>query len=263
MHPIIEAFLSVAGGQGKSTMSKNLAGSKRNARRVSVEEINEGDGTPDLQLRLAEFPDLVVMLKKFSGSENISVDFGASSAGSNEDGGLRQMLLTYRRTTATFNFWVVPVTDDDHGRDGGHKTVKLLRDVGVPGNKIVVLFNMLKVGTKPAELRQRFAAFFAYRDIGVHVCEVPIFKHEIIAKLRNRKRDDQDETVYSLAAELDSTDWDCLRNAARKAGDEQEVDAICEREAEAEAAAFACENLDQVWAATPLGASTVATGASS
>jgi hypothetical protein len=240
------AEMSVAGGVGKSTLDKNWLSAILGARRAAVEEINRGDGTPDLKVTLAEFEDLVVLLKK-NEHEHVVIDIGASSTAN----GLQHVLARYKRTLASVDFWVIPVIGNEHALDGAIQAVRILREqLAVPASRIVVIPNRVSPGTTPQNLVRQFGPVYALRKIGVFVSDVPVFEHQIFEHLKDQTRDGKDETVYSVAG--DTRDFRALKKAAREARDERALDDLADREVKVEAAEFAVENLNAVWAATPM-----------
>lgn len=247
---ICVAVINLAGGSGKSTLEKHLISSKLKSRRAAVEEVNAGDGTPDLKVGVGDIETLVVLLKK-NEDRHVSIDFGASSGAA-----LQHVLARYKRTVMAIDFWVIPVLSTEHSMDGAVKAVKLLRELGVDAQRIVVIPNRVEPGTSTTKLKGRFAPVYELRQIGVYVSEVPVFDHEVFESLKNQVRDDVDETVYTVA--MDARDFRSLKRAARAAGDELALDSLAEREAQIEAAEFAVENLDAVWSASPLAAALAA-----
>ncbi|MES2999476.1 MAG: hypothetical protein V4787_02190 [Pseudomonadota bacterium] len=246
LNVISVAVSNMAGGSGKSMLVKQLLVPNLRAWRAAVEDVNSGDGTPDFQVGLSDFEDLVVLHKK-TVDQSMVVDIGASAGTA-----LQHVLARYKRTVNAFDFWVVPVMANEHSMDGALKSVKLLRELAVPAQRILVLPNRIAPGTSPEKLKSRLAPVYALRKIGVYVSEVAVLEHQVFETLKNKTLEGRDETVYSVAA--DSRDFRALKRAARSTGDEAALDALAEREAVIEAAEFAVENLDVVWAASPLAA---------
>lgn len=248
---IIAGIVNVAGGSGKSTCDWQWVSKKLNAKRIAVEEINGGVGHYDLSVSAAEFEDAVAALRK-NRKDNIVIDIGASTAGA----GMKDILASYPRLLGNIDWWFVPVTAKEHSIDGARKTVVILRELGVPKEKILVIPNDVqpsKVPGKPLKWREDFASVYEMRERGVFVPDTPLFHHAIVAQWQKKEYNhgfELTDSVYSIAATYDQVEQELF--AAQDAGDEALEHAKARRLVACEACEAVIKNFDRTWDELPI-----------
>ena len=131
------AVINFSGNTGKSTLTKNLLVPQiPGCKRISIEEINEGDGKSDLDIGASLFRNLAAELNVADDDQHFVIDIGASAAKS-----MLSHFATLRTTRSDISFWVVPVTSQVKQRADTLNTVKALIEIGVKPERIVVVAN--------------------------------------------------------------------------------------------------------------------------
>lgn len=144
------AILNFSGNVGKTTIARHLLQPRMNkAELFSVETINADDGGNtsrgkefvDTQIRMAIVDDAVCDI----GASNIEqvIQVMAQNPGSHED----------------FDYFVIPVTPSPKQQRDTISTIEALAQLGVPAEKIRVLFNQVEMGDKPENV---FSGLFEY-----------------------------------------------------------------------------------------------------
>lgn len=190
------AVMNFSGNAGKSTISRHLLAPRmNNAAVIPVETINSDD-TEDTALNLKgrQFAELMEALAVM---DDAVVDVGAS----NVESFIAQM-KDYRGSHEDFDYFVVPTVPKKKQIRDTIATIDTLREIGVPADKIRVVFNMVE---RDEDVERAFSGLFDYhQDAGSFTLRpgAVIGVSEIFGKIGNSSIQEilSDET--DLKAEL-------------------------------------------------------------
>lgn len=130
------AVISFSGNVGKSTISRHLLLPRMpGARIISIESINAGE-EDDHVIRGRQFAELQEYLQVI---DNVIVDIGASNI---ED--LLALMRRYRGSHEDFDVFIVPTVPAVKQQRDTMATLAELSRLGVPADKVRVLFNMVE-----------------------------------------------------------------------------------------------------------------------
>lgn len=147
------AITNFSGNVGKSTIARHFLAPRMNAAKIiSVESINS-DGSEDEAIRGKQFGELINALTLL---DDVVVDVGASNVESFIDN-----MRKYHGSHEDFDYFVVPVTAPKKQQVDTISTISTLRKLGVPAEKIKVIFNILET---EEEVEHVFPAIIAYYD---------------------------------------------------------------------------------------------------
>ena len=154
-------IINLSGNTGKTTLAKHLLSPLLNARRVQIEDVNSGDGEPDLELAAGKFKALAAELNVADDDENFVIDIGASNAKP-----MIEHFSALKSTRAGIDFWIIPVVPPSKQKVDSLNTASTLMKIGVDPEKIVMVLNNV-VDTDSIE--HDFAAIFGVGKLGIHV----------------------------------------------------------------------------------------------
>lgn len=147
------AVMNFSGNVGKSTISRHLLASRINANVISVESINSDGENNDDAVRGKNFQELMDIL---SLSDSLVVDVGASNV---EDFITR--MQAYKGSHDDFDLYVIPTVSKNKQMKDTISTVETLSEIGVPPEKIRLVFNMVEADEDPSEV---FAGLITYAE---------------------------------------------------------------------------------------------------
>ncbi len=233
--PVRLAILNMAGGVGKSTLSRHgIAPQIPGAVLVCVEDWNSGDGKADLQISASKFYDLVPQIN----TDDISLvlDTGTSN--------VRAMLKHFAELDLTrerFDIWLVPTRTGAKEKLDTLKTIQLLIEMGVDPSKIVVIaVAVVDVG----QFEHDFGPIIlAAKENGFHFAEQPMLFNAVYDMLKGG-----DKTVFEIVAAR--PDFDVLRVQVR--GDEKRMVELGKEMLIYSLSLTATRNLRAVFASTPI-----------
>lgn len=231
------AVINLSGNTGKTTLSKHLLAPQLNARRVQIEDVNVGDGEPDLELAASKFKSLAAELNAADDSESFVIDVGASNAKA-----VVEHFSQLKSTRADIDFWVIPVVPASKQKSDSINTASTLMKIGVKADRIVMVLNNI-VDTQSVE--HDFAVILALRELGIHVADQAILANEVFEMLKG-----QSESVFDIAK--NRPDFKALMKAAREAGNKDEVLNLGTKMVTQDMAEDAAENLKAVFESTPI-----------
>lgn len=147
------AVMNFSGNAGKSTISRHLLAPRmNNATVIPIESINsDGDGSDDIAIRGRQFADLMEALAVM---ENAVVDVGAS----NVEDFIGQM-KDYHGSHEDFDYFVVPTVPKRKQIRDTIATIDTLHEIGVPADKIRVVFNMVE---RDEDVERAFSGLFDF-----------------------------------------------------------------------------------------------------
>lgn len=186
------AVLNFSGNVGKSTVARHLLAPRMNdAMVIAVETINS-DGSDDEALKAKQFDELQ---ETYAIIPNAVIDVGASNI---EEFMVR--MSQYKGSHKDFDFFVVPTVAKNKQLRDTISTIDALAEIGVPPQKIRLLFNMVEADDEPERV---FSGLFAYqastkkcvinRDALLHV-------NELYSKLTGAE-----QNINAIVT--DPTDW--------------------------------------------------------
>lgn len=152
--------LNISGNVGKTTISIHMLRPRiKDANIISVENLNSGiedfkleDAETIKGKRFGELADSVLLV------EAVIVDVGASNV---ED--FLNLMAQYSGSHEDYDFFVIPATSQEKQIKDTITTIQLVSDLGVPAEKIRVLFNSVELDDS-MELDE-FNALFGYHHL--------------------------------------------------------------------------------------------------
>lgn len=196
--------MNFSGNVGKSTISRHLFLTRlENANLIPIESINS-DGSEDEQFRGNQFGELLKSLPYF---DNAIIDVGASNV---ED--FINLMRKYDGSHEHFDLFVIPTVSKRKQINDTISTIATLNEIGVPAEKIVVVFNMVE---DTEEIEKTFESLFKYHakeKAFILKRKAVIHENELFVNLKDSSTsvDDllNDETDYKalMAATPDKTE---------------------------------------------------------
>lgn len=206
------ALINYSGNVGKSTLAKHMFLPRmKDAALIPVETFNTNRFKDVENVSGDEFGDMMEFVNM---QENALVDVGSSNSGD-----FIRLMKQYRGSHKDFDYYIVPIAPGDKEEEDTVNTIEKLSGMGVPANKIKMMFNIVppKITTK-AKLEALFSTIFAYHKEDKKFTIYPdaiIYETEIFQKLK--ETDNVTAEIPELAA--DETDY---RAKLKQAKDEAE-----------------------------------------
>lgn len=228
------AVTSYSGNVGKTTISRHcLLPRMKGARLVSIESINADDAQAQA-LRGRQFAELQEFMQTV---DDVVVDIGASNV---EE--LLTLMRRYRGSHEDFDYFVVPTVPALKQQQDTIATVVELSNLGVPADRIRIVFNMVDDDIQPAQAFGMVLAFLAERPMATGDLACRIGTNEVYASINGLGVD-----LASLVA--DDTDYKAL---IAKATDTAEKITLARRLAVRRLATGVVPELDACFAALAL-----------
>ena len=175
------AVVSYCGTVGKTTIAAHLLAPRMaEARIYAIETINETAADLGLDIEKMKGDKFGKLFKDLMLTDNAIIDVGAS----NVEDFINQM-VKFEDSHIEIDYFIVPVTSGGKEQKETLKTIKALTDVGVPSEKIRVLFN--RVDTDVVE---EFAPIIGYQKSSksfVANHEAAIYENEVFNLLSAKK----------------------------------------------------------------------------
>jgi hypothetical protein len=130
--------INFSGNVGKTLVAAQLLQPRLQAPIVSVESINGDAGTDGVEVERIRAQRFAAVQDRVLTEPSIIVDVGASNV---ED--FLERMAASRGSAADFDRWIVPVVRARKQQQDTINTLKALRAMGVPANKVRVVFNSL------------------------------------------------------------------------------------------------------------------------
>lgn len=209
------AVINFSGNVGKSTVAAHLLKPRMGDAPVfSVESLNidsAADGLDVEKIKGKKFGELQDQLMTLDAA---IVDVGASNV---ED--FLKMMQQYAGSHEEFDYYLVPVVKDQKQQGDTVNTIRALKTIGIPKNKIRLVFNKVEVDD---DINDEFAALFGLaeaeksftlrpdaviyasefftkaKQVGKSLGEVNEDQTDYRAKLREAKTDDEKEFCVSM-----------------------------------------------------------------
>lgn len=230
------AVISFSGNVGKTTIARHLLAPRMpGAKVISIESINAGEDE-DHVIRGCQFAELQEYLQMV---EDVVVDIGASNI---ED--LLALMRRYHGSHEDFDIFIVPAVPAGKQQRDTMATLAELSRLGIPPDKVRVIFNMIE---EDADIEHTFEPMLAFLRLTpvAHVsldCRLGV--NEIYGRVNGAGAD-----LAAVAA--DPTDYKALIAAT---GDSTKRLALAQRLATRRLASGVVPELDRCFAALSLDA---------
>jgi hypothetical protein len=236
------AIVNTAGATGKTTLAKHLFSPLMRAIRIQIESMNSSDGTPDISLSAKKFLALAGELSMYPDTVNFVIDIGSSN--------FEAMIKHFSQLEETRNsidFWVIPISPDEKTRVDSINTVKILRNMDIPSERIVMILNNVQdVDT----VNEKFSNIFPLRQLGVHVVGEVVLESDVYDLLKY-----QNDSVFDLVN--NPIDFKTLKREALENQDRDEIYALGKLQTLHQMAKFTSFNLRAVFEASPMAAALI------
>ena len=225
---------NLSGNMGKTTLVKHLIAPRMNdARIVVLESTNAGSDELPSPTRLGadDFASLVDIMTL---EDDLIVDLGSS-----ESKETIRKLKEYETSVHDFDFIVVPTISDPKALEDTISTVMTLNALGVPKEKIRIVFNKV-----PVHQTSKIAILFeplilAVQDMATINLELVVFQYEIYNSLKGSQT-----TVTDVIG--DKTDWKAAARDSAGLSESERLDAL-QNNRNQKSAPTALRNLDAVF----------------
>ena len=228
------AIMNFSGNVGKTTIAAHLLKPRMpKAQIYSVESINAGADSAGLEVEKLKGKKFGSLVDAIMVLDEAIIDVGASNV---ED--FMKNMQQYEGSHEEFELFIVPVVKEKKVQADSVNTIAALRAIGVPAQKIKVVFN--KVETDD-DLRDEFPAIFALGEVKGDCAVSPraaVFANEVFERLKS---------VGKSLGDL-STDATDYRAKMKSATDEDEKQHAVTMIALQRLAKTANRNLDDVFA---------------
>ena len=229
------AVINFSGNVGKSTITRHLLAPRLpGARVIAVESINADEGQ-EQSLRGFQFGELQEYLQAV---DDVVVDIGASNV---EE--LMRLMHRYRESHDEFDCFIVPTVPPPKQQQDTIATLADLHAVGVPPDRIQIIFNMVDDREPLERVFHILLAFLEQQPIASANSDCRIGINEVYARVRGTGTD---------LAEIARDETDYKRLIAR-AGDRQEKMSLGQKLATRRLARGVVPELDACFAALNLG----------
>lgn len=142
-----------SGNSGKSTLADNLLAPRmNNAEVIRVETINAHEGDDADNLKGKQYGQIIEGLALFN---DAIVDVGSSNV---QD--IMNLMAQYAGSWEVFDYFVIPTVAKPKQIRDTISTIEALANIGVPADKIRVVFNMIE--DEDVNIEKEFAPLFAY-----------------------------------------------------------------------------------------------------
>jgi len=186
-----------SGNVGKSTLTKYMLAPRMDAAKViPIETINAHEGDSDDNIKGKQYGQLIEGLALF---DNAIVDVGSSNVADTIT-----LMQQYKGSHEVFDYFVVPVIHRDKQIKDTISTIDALSSIGVPAEKIRLVFNMIE--NEDVQLERDFYPLFAYHNAESTFTlnpEAVIYHHDFFSRATGK-----DITIESVLG--DKTDFNAL-----------------------------------------------------
>jgi hypothetical protein len=198
------AVINFSGNVGKSTVARHLLMPRiEGAELIAVESIN-ADESQGSTLRGNQFGELQEYLQTV---DNVVVDIGASNV---ED--LLGLMRKYRGSHEDFDYFVIPTVPALKQQQDTIATLAELAQLGIPADKLRVVFNLVEDGARLRETFDTLLAFIAQNPVARVSPQCRLGANEIYERVKGTETNlielARDETDYKtlIARAIDVAD---------------------------------------------------------
>ena len=192
------AILNFSGNVGKSTLARHLFAPRIGADVISVETINSDEG--GTQVSAGQFRFIQEHLLE---NDNAVIDVGASNIEEFMSG-----LKRFRASHEDIDLFIIPVVPAVKQQKDTIGTVDALAQLGVPANKIKLVFNQMEDGK---DVEDVFGAILAYAKVEKKCKASPaavVYTNELFEDIKRIGK-----SVHELVQ--DSTDYRAVMREAK------------------------------------------------
>jgi hypothetical protein len=199
--------INLGGDKGKTTLMANMfLANLPNAAFIEVESVNSG--AKDLGVTVVSFKgrQFKYIYNEIVASDCAIIDVGASNCEAFLDG-----LTKFEDGHDEIDLFVIPTTPGQKCDIDTIKTVRMLASLGVPAEKIRIIFNRVQ-----ESVTDEFPVILKFSELDkqcIADANAVVFESEIFDLLSKRK-------ITVAKALKDTTDYKAATRAARAAGDE-------------------------------------------
>lgn len=226
------ATISISGNVGKTTLAKNLFYPRLPGADIfEIESLNTGLKLKSASIKSLRASSYGALVDSIMLSESAIIDIGAS----NIEGVLKEM-QELDGSHEDFDYFVIPVVKDRKIIEESVKTALLLSGLGVPGEKIKMVFNRFP---KDMDLQGVFGQVFKIANDGKFSAskEAVIYENPVYAELNKLEI-----SLHELNE--DKTDYRALLKEAKNEKEQKHCLAMI---ANKRRATSATQNLDDVF----------------
>lgn len=226
------ATISISGNVGKTTLAKNLFYPRLPGADIfEIESLNTGLKLKSASIKSLRASSYGALVDSIMLSESAIIDIGAS----NIEGVLKEM-QELDGSHEDFDYFVIPVVKDRKIIEESVKTALLLSGLGVPGEKIKMVFNRFP---KDMDLQEVFGQVFKIANDGKFSAskEAVIYENPVYAELNKLEI-----SLHELNE--DKTDYRALLKEAKNEREQKHCLAMI---ANKRRATSATQNLDDVF----------------
>ncbi len=202
------AVLNYSGTVGKTTISTHLLSPRMNKAAIfAIETINEtaeGFGVDVERIVGEKFRDL---FNKLAMLDDAIIDIGASNIAPFLEG-----MSRFNNSHSEFDFFIIPVTRDDKVIKETIRMISVLSKLGIPAQKIKVVFNRVKI-----DVLEEFGTVVNYAMATksyIANTDAAIFENELFNMLSEKK-------ITISAALADQRDYRAEARAIGNDGDQK------------------------------------------
>lgn len=228
------AVINFSGNVGKTTLARHLLLPRiPGAEYIAVETVNAGaEGATTLR------GNQFAMLQEYLHSiDSAVVDIGASTV---DD--LMDLMAQYGGSHEDFDCFIVPTVPDPKQQQDTIATLVDLARLGVPPNRLRIVFNTMELGVTVDQAFYLVSAFLREHPLAIANPECRLRRNEIYARVRGHQTD-----LFTLAQ--DTTDYKRLIAQASNAAEKM---ALGQQLATRRLASSVLVELDQCFAALDL-----------
>jgi hypothetical protein len=226
------ATISISGNVGKTTLAKNLFYPRLPGADIfEIETLNSGIKLKSASVKSLRASSYGALVDSIMLSESAVIDIGAS----NIEGVLKEM-QELDGSHEDFDFFVIPIVKDRKVIEESVKTALLLSGLGVPGEKIKMVFNRFP---KDMDLQEVFGQVFKIANDGKFSAskDAVIYENPVYAELNKLEI-----SLHELNE--DKTDYRALLKEAKNEKEQKHCLAMI---ANKRRATSATQNLDVVF----------------
>jgi MinD-like ATPase involved in chromosome partitioning or flagellar assembly len=175
------AILSFCGTVGKTTLAANLLMPRMpEASLISVESINNSAKDLGMKTDTMRGERFIDLYKKLAVEDNLVIDVGASNV---ED--FMKGLVNFSDAHDEIGYFIVPTTNGSKEMSETMRTVSVLSDLGIPSEKIYLIFNRVE-----SDVEEEFKPLFNFakkEKLCVANPDAAVMETEIFDLLSKRK----------------------------------------------------------------------------
>ena len=228
--------INFSGNVGKSTVAAHLLKPRmNNATLFSIETLNDDAASDGVDVETYQGKKYKELQEEILALDDAIVDVGASNV---ED--FINLMIKYTDSHKRFDYYIVPTVKEKKQTIDTINTINALIDVGIPKQKIRVIFNKVEMGDS---VMDEFKTVFGLAAVDKNF----VINNKLV--IYNNEAFDECKDLGVPLADIvaDQTDYEAQAKAARGAGDQNESKRCINLCLLKMVAITANKNLDQVF----------------